>query len=269
MLTIFLSSLLILSNGKELIQGRHSCGIVCQMFHILYDLTADVCNNNEMIVLSSSTYYLNNLWGASTAKPGYCECLAGTTVSYTWASVSPGSKSVKAYPAIITGWHWGYALGQGSANLPVIINSIPTIMVNWTVHHSDPGGSEWYDTAFDIWLGGINELDPNQPSAEIMIWMNHVNQSPLGVYIETITVWNSSFDVYAYFAISPAWSTFSFVQQQHTWSFNNVNLFPFFDYLWNTKKWIDGNQYICGIEAGNEIVYGQGTFTHNYSLKVN
>ena len=141
-------------------------------------------------------------------------------------------------------------------------------MVNWTVYHTDTAGSERYNTAFDIWLGADNELDPMEPFTEVMIWMYYVNQNPLGTYNETITIWNSQFDVYAHYSNSPPWSTITFVQKQKTWSFHNVDLFPFFDYLWNTKQWINGTQYICGIEAGNEIVSGTGSFTHIYSLVV-
>ena len=269
MLAIFFSSLLILANGSELSRIPNSCGVICQLIHVLHDLTASVCNNGGMIQLQNSAYYLNNQWGASTAKPGYYQCLDGTTVSYSWWSADGTDYNVKAYPAIITGWHWGYVNGQGSANLPVIIYSTPSIMVNWAVQHTNTGNYETYNTAFDIWLGGINEQNPSQPTTEIMIWMNHINQYPLGSYVETITIWNSQFDVYASWGGSPAWHVFTFIQKQNTWSFNNVNLFGFFNYLWNTKQWIDGRQYICGIEAGNEIIQGQGTFTHTYSLKVN
>ena len=171
----------------------------------------------------------------NTAKPGYYQCLEDTTVTYSWRSTNSTIHDVKAYPAIITDWYWGYVNGQGSANLSVIINSMPIIIVNWLVQHTNTGNNETYDTAFDIWLGGMNEQNPSGPSTEVMIWINHLYNNPLGSYIETIAIWNSEFEAHAYWGGAYAWNAFSFVQKQNTWSFNNINLFEFFNYLWNTK----------------------------------
>lgn len=229
---------------------------------------ADECAPWSMIQEANYAYFLNNQWGSGAAKPGYYQCLNGYTVSYSWWSANGQDDGVKAYPAIITGWHWGYVNGQGNANLPVLVSSQPTITVNWSVQHVNQGNWETYNTAFDIWLGANGETNPSQPTTEVMIWMNHLHQYPLGSYVETINMIGSQFDVYAYWGGSPAWRVFSFIQKQNTWSFNNVNIYGFFQYLWQTKQWIDGQQYIVGIEAGNEILQGQGTFTHNYNLQV-
>ena len=264
MYLIFFSRLLTISNGTKLKPISGSCGVLCQMIH---DVSSSVCNDGDVIQLPNFAYFLNNQWGSDDAKPGYYQCLDGLTVSYSWWSINKADYSIKSFPAIITGWHWGYFNGPGNGNLPVIINSRPTIMVNWTVQHMNTGTYEWYNTAFDIWLGNIDEPYPIDPAMEVMIWMNNVNQSPLGFYDETIAIWNTEFHVHVH--SMPGLEIFFFIQVNDTWSFNNVNLFDIFDYLWNTKHWIDGRQYICGIEAGNEIVFGQGLFTHSYSIKIN
>lgn len=265
---IFFSSFLTLSLSSSVFSESSACGAICKILSEYKGLGSQ-CAEGSLIQLGNYAYYLNNQWNAGAAKPGYYQCLDGTTVSYSWWSADGLDDSVKAYPAIITGWHWGYLDGQGNANLPVLVSSSPTITVNWSVQHTNTGNYETYNTAFDIWLGDNGDMNPSGPTTEVMIWMNHVHQYPLGSFMETINIWGQNFDVWAHFGGSPAWNVFTFVQQQNTWSFNNVNLFPFFNYLWNTKQWIDGRQYIVGIEAGNEIIQGQGTFTHNYSLKIN
>ena len=66
-----------------------------------------------------------------------------------------------------------------------------------------------------------------------------------------------------------SWDVFSFVHTTGTWNINNQNIFDFFTYLWTKKNWVDGRRYIVGIEAGNEIMDGEGSFTYDYKLKVN
>ena len=159
--------------------------------------------------------------------------------------------------------------GQCSGGLPVIIHSNPSLLINWEVFHKNLGGYETLNTSVDIWLGNIEETNPTKPTTEVMIWMNHIHQRPLGFFIETIYIWGKPFDLYAYWGTSTKWKVFTFIQKQQTWAFLNSDLFDFFKYLWITKQWVDGRQYILGIEAGNEIIQGQGSFTHKYSLKVN
>ena len=225
--------------------------------------------NFDHVQLPNSAYFLNNQSGASAARSGYYQTLNRTTVSYCFWSWNFLDIEVKAFPAIITGWHLGYLNGQGSGGLPVIIHSNPSLLINWEVFHKHLGGYETLNTSVDIWLGNIEETNPTKPTTEVMIWMNHIHQRPLGFFIETIYIWGKPFDLYAYWGTSTKWKVFTFIQKQQTWAFLNSDLFDFFKYLWITKQWVDGRQYILGIEAGNEIIQGQGSFTHKYSLKVN
>ena len=50
----------------------------------------------------------------------------------------------------------------------------------------------------------------------------------------------------------------------------NRDLYDFFEYLWGERNILDGRRYIMGIEAGFELMDGEGTYTHeHYSLTVN
>jgi hypothetical protein len=260
---------IIARSGSQLQTGESSCGVVCSLFRTISKVFASDCANRSYIQLPNSAYFFNNQWGRDAAKPGYYECIEGTTVTYSWQALDPSKYLVKAYPAIVTGWHFGYLNGEGSGGLPVLVESSPTLKISWSVKHTNLGNIESYDTSFDMWLGGVGEKDPSGPTSEVMVWMNCVDQHPLGTYAETVNFWGLEFDLYAHFGGNPAWNVFSFVPKENTWSFNNQDLFDFFYHLWKVKKWIDGGQYICGIEAGNELLQGQGTFTHTYSLKVN
>ena len=54
---------------------------------------------------------------------------------FKWNSLQ-NYQSVKAYPAIIRGWHFGYKYGQGAGGLPVRIYDRPSMMTSWSVTHT-------------------------------------------------------------------------------------------------------------------------------------
>jgi hypothetical protein len=139
-------------------------------------------------------------------------------------------------------------------------------MTSWKVGHSKKQDYEQLNTSWDIWLGQADEQNPGAPSVEVMIWLNHVAQYPIGQKVDNINVWGENWDVWRG---NIGWDVFSFVNTKGIWEVNNVNIMDFFEYLWEKKNWLDGRKYICGIENGNEVMDGEGGFTWDYKLKVN
>jgi hypothetical protein len=180
--------------------------------------------------------------------------------------------SVKGYPAIIAGWHWGYHYFQGAAGLPARVYNKPRITTSWHISHSSKVGYETLNTSYDIWLSPIDDPAPSYPGVEVMIWLNHVNQYPIGSPIDTMQAWGHSWAVWRggmNDGQGHSWDVFSFVCQQNIWQIDSVDIGEFFNYLWAEKNWVDGRRYIIGIEAGNELLQGEGSFTHElYSVSV-
>lgn len=96
---------------------------------------------------------------------------------------------MKAYPAFIAGWHYGYRYGQGTGGLPARIYDRPRLMTTFQVGHNKKNDFEQLNTSWDIWLGGIDETNPSKPGVEIMIWINHVAQYPIGSKIDQVNIW--------------------------------------------------------------------------------
>ena len=65
-------------------------------------------------------YMYNNKWGKDQATSDSKQCITANSVEYKWVSAQ-NYDSVKAYPAIVKGWHWGYRYGEGVGNLPVMV----------------------------------------------------------------------------------------------------------------------------------------------------
>lgn len=78
---------------------------------------------------------LNNKWGKGQASGDSWQCIHDNRVEYKWVTQS-GGNSVKAYPAMIAGWHYGYKYGQGTGGLPARVYDRPKLMTSWRISHS-------------------------------------------------------------------------------------------------------------------------------------
>lgn len=211
------------------------------------------------------TYLVNNQWGSSSAKPGWWQAITredngSYSYKYEWWSANGQNDTVKGYPALVRGWHWGYYYGQGNGGLPKRIYENHSMMVSWKVTHQNWGPYESGNQSFDIWIGNIDEQNPANPNVEIMIWLNKKDQSPIGSYQNTVYIWGANWDRYSGTmndGQGHSWQVISFLRQQNTWQYDNVNLSDFINYLWNNNL-LDGRKYVCGIEAGHEIMQGKG-----------
>ena len=93
-----------------------------------------VCGEWETIDIGNNMYVLNNMWGKGDATQDSYQCVTANTVEYKWVSAQ-SYNSVKAYPAIIMGWHWGYHFGEGAGGLPQRLYSRPSLMTSWSISH--------------------------------------------------------------------------------------------------------------------------------------
>ena len=162
---------------------------------LLEQSNGQTCDDWGVIDLPNNLYMLNNKWGKDKATGDSYECISATRVDYKWVTAW-GGNNVKCYPAIIAGWHWGYLKGMYATGLPVRVDSKPKIMTTWRVHHQKSQDFEQLNTSWDIWLGQPDELNPTTPSVEIMIWINHVAQYPIGSQVDTVNIWGANWNVY-------------------------------------------------------------------------
>jgi hypothetical protein len=209
---------------------------------------------------------LNNQWGRDYAKSGWYQRIVreeNQTISFEynwWGSTS----EVKGYPAIIAGWHYGdpggYMTQHQSKDLPVKISAerVFNTGINAT-HINRNNGYEKMNVSWDIWVAWSDR--PSVPGNEIMIWPWNKNQRPIGSKVETVSIWNTAWDLYSGWQTvdSNRWCVFTFVRQSNTLN-TSGNLRDFINYIWKTKGWLKGDQWIVGIECGTEIMEGKGSW---------
>lgn len=98
-------------------------------------------------------------------------------------------------------------------------------MTSWKVTHEKKYDYEQLNTCWDIWLGNIDEKNPKNPTLEVMIWLNHASQHPIGQKVDSINVWGENWDVYRG---NVGWDVISFVNTKCIWEVNNQNIGDFF-----------------------------------------
>ena len=215
---------------------------------------------------------LNNQWGRKFANSGWYQRIVqedNNTISFEYNWWGNTSK-VKGYPAIIVGWHYGdpgnkYMTPYGFKNLPVKISDNQAFISGISASHLNFKNYEKMNISWDIWIAWSNL--PNAPGNEIMIWPWRNLQLPLGSEkgkVETVSIWGTKWDLYSGIATNNdnSWYVFTFVKQTNTLDIKG-NLQEFINYIWKTKGWLSGEQWIVGIECGTEIIEGQGSWNIN------
>lgn len=198
------------------------------------------CDDWVTFDLPNKLYVMNNKWGKDQATGDSYQCVTANPdgsvqVDYRWVTKPGIGQTVKGYPAMISGWHWGYRYGEGTGNLPARVYNRPKMMTTWNVKQWKKTDFEQMNTSWDIWLGGIDERNPALPDVEVMIWINHVKQYPIGSKVEGgVNIWGQSWDLWKGQMDNgqKRWDVYSFVHTSGTWAVNNQDLFAFFQYLW-------------------------------------
>ncbi len=163
--------------------------------------------------------------------------------------------NVKAYPSIISGWHWGtWSAGSG---LPVRVGDRRSIVTSASIAVSNPGVQ---NVAYDCWFHRIADPDnKTRPTDELMVWMGRYGGAgPLGKLQERVTLGGATWDLSRG---ETGWTVFSFVRVTNAESWT-INLRDFIDYLAVAKGWIEKEKYVTSVQFGSEIFKtdGDGSF---------
>ncbi|KML66625.1 GH12 family glycosyl hydrolase domain-containing protein [Pectobacterium peruviense] len=213
----------------------------------------------DKLHFENNKYYLfNNVWGKDEIEGWQQTIFYNSPISMGWNWHWPSSThSVKAYPSLVSGWHWtaGYTSNSG---LPIQLSSNKSITSNVTYSINATGT---YNAAYDIWFHTTDKASwDSSPTDELMIWLNDTNAGPAGDYIETVFLDGSSWNVFKGWINADnggGWNVFSFVHTSNTNS-ASLNIRHFTHYLVETKKWMSDTKYISSVEFGTEIFGGEG-----------
>jgi hypothetical protein len=255
---------------------------------------------------------LNNQWGAALGHADAASYQrlrvepASVAFEFDWRNKAPEDAVwVKAFPAIVAGWHYGVPVYPGDPalpNLPVQLASRPALATSVRALRAGGTESDVMNLAWDVWLTRSKPdpraVVPVAPAAEIMVWPWRQHQGPLTLegsstracaregdekvdsapIATNIPLWSRTWDLYFGCASDGhvAWPVLSFVVSTPLASPNGPvvvsgRLGDFIGYAsTNTRQstTIEQSWWVAGVEFGSEIIQGAGTWTiTNYRME--
>jgi hypothetical protein len=217
--------------------------------------------------LNSTIWVNNNTWGSDSSPAGWSESITTNSGSawrtdFNWPS-GANNNSVKAYPSAVLGWHWGWHFPN--TGLPVQLSANRNVNSNYAYTVNFGGGVG--NVAYDIWLHTQSNPLYENPSDEIMIWVNSTNGAgPISqqTVISNISIGGSTWNLHRG---NIGWNVWSFVRTSNSGS-GSINVKNFTDYL-RANQGMAASKYLTSVQFGTEIFRGVGNLNvTNYTASV-
>jgi Glycosyl hydrolase family 12 len=229
--------------------------------------TTTLCRSQTLSARGGAYTIMNNEWGSSAPECITTDGNADFTVANSSITRATNAKkgAPGGYPAIYKGCHWGACtLDSG---FPIQVSSIHagTVTTSWST--AQPGRSNEYNVAYDIWFNQTPTTSGQPDGAELMIWLNHNGPvHPAGSPVASnATVGGHSYHVWFRHW---RWNTISYVLTTGTTSVTNLDLQPLVaDAV--SHGYIRNSWYLIAVEAGFEVWHGgTGLATTSFSVNV-
>jgi hypothetical protein len=198
--------------------------------------------------LNSTIWVNNNTWGSDSSPAGWSESITTNSGSawrtdFNWPS-GANNNSVKAYPSAVLGWHWGWHFQN--TGLPVQLSANRNVNSSYAYSVNFGGGVG--NVAYDIWLHTQSNPNTENPSDEIMIWVNSTGGAgPISqqTVISNISIGGSTWNLHRG---NIGWNVWSFVRTSNSGS-GTINVKDFTDYLRNNQG-MAASKYLTSVQFG-------------------
>jgi cellulose 1,4-beta-cellobiosidase len=225
--------------------------------------TTKLCQSQTATVGGKAYTVENNEWGSSAP-----ECIttdASTGFAVANSSIANSTYSAPGgYAAIYKGCHWGACTPR--SGFPIQVSNIRPGKVTTSWSTSQPGGSNDYDVAYDIWFNQSPTATGQPNGTELMIWLNHHGHvQPFGAKVASkVSIGGRGYNVW--FG-KQGWNTVSYTMTSGTTSVSNLDLQPLIADAIN-RGYISPSWYLLDVEAGFEMWKGgAGLATNSFSVK--
>jgi Glycosyl hydrolase family 12/Cellulose binding domain len=176
---------------------------------------------------------------------------------------SPG-----AYPSLYQGCHWGNCSSGGLAATPIQVSHLTRGKVTTSWSTTQPGGSNAYDVAYDIWFNRSATTAGQPDCAELMVWLNHHGSvQPFGSLAAAgVTVGGHRYNVWEG---AQAWGdTITYDMTAATASVSGLDVGTLGQDAVN-RGYLSRSCYLIDVEAGFELWQGgAGLTTSSFSVSV-
>jgi hypothetical protein len=210
----------------------------------------------------------NNEWGSSAA-----ECITtdgGTDFTVANSSISNSTSGAPGgYPSIYQGCHWGNCSSGGLTTTPIQASNLSSGKVTTSWSTTQPGGSNDYDVAYDIWFNKTSTTTGQPNCLELMVWLNHNGPvQPFGSQVATnVSIGGHAYNVWE--GAQSTWNTVSYTMTTGTTSVSNLDIGQLAQDAIN-RGYMPSSCWLIDVEAGFELWQGgAGLATNSFSVNVN
>ncbi len=213
----------------------------------------------------------NNVWNKG-ARSDYAQCVfleAGATggirAGWAWEWNNP-TNDVVAYPDIIFGKNPWFETST-TKTLPVRIREAGELEI---LLEAENVGEGKRNLAFQVWLTNESAATPKSVTREVMIWLENNGLRPAGAKIADLSLDGKALELWE----NPRhgdpngleWNYFAFVYKTPLLQ-GRIPLTQILQYLIETGH-VSPDEYLAGINLGNEIVNGSGqTILNRYAVR--
>jgi cellulose 1,4-beta-cellobiosidase len=219
--------------------------------------------------VAGGTYTVqNNEWGSGAAESITTDGNADFTVAGS-AIDNATNGAPGGYPSIYQGCHWGNCTSGGLSAAPVEVSSLSTGKVTTSWSTTQPGGSNDYDVAYDIWFNQTPATTGQPDCTELMVWLNHNGPvQPFGSEVATgVSVGGRGYNVWE--GSQGSFDTVSYTMTTPQTSVSGLDLAPLAkDAV--SRGYLSSSCYLIDIEAGFELWQGgAGLATSSFAVDIN
>jgi len=210
----------------------------------------------------------NNEWGSGAAESITTDGNADFTVANSAISNATNG-APGGYPSIYQGCHWGNCTSGGLAATPIQASSITAGKVTTSWSTTQPGGSNDYDVAYDIWFNQTPTTTGQPNGTELMIWLNHNGPvQPFGSQVASnVSLGGRSYNVWE--GSQGGFDTVSYTMTTGTTSVSGLDLAPLVQDA-VSRGYTQSSWYLIDMEAGFELWQGgAGLATNSFSVNIN
>jgi hypothetical protein len=229
--------------------------------------TTTLCQEQTASVSGGTYTVQNNEYDSSASECATTDGNADFTVANS-AIDNATDGSPGAYPSIYQGCHWGNCSSGGLTSSPIEVSNLTAGKVTTSWSTTQPGGSNAYDVAYDIWFNQTPTTSGQPDCTELMVWLNHDGSvQPFGSTIASgVTVGGHSYNIWE--GAQSTWNTITYDMTSAATSVSNLDVGTLAQDA-VSRGYLSSSCYLIDIEAGFELWQGgAGLETNSFSVNL-
>ena len=223
---------------------------------------AQICDPFGSKTVGGGKYLVqNDRWGATTQQ-----CITPFDTGFNVdVAAHTNNAGPAGYPSILRGCNYGFC--TAASPFPAQVSSLGTVRSNWSTKGPTAGGTQQYNTAYDIWFDPTKTNAARNTGAEMMIWLNRTSWvQPIGKPYYNVNIGGTTWTIWYGKTDLPV---ISYVRATPTTTVSNlpIDLFARDAMLRGVIKpaW-----YLTSVQAGFEPwTGGTGLRTNSFSVTRN